>query len=294
MNSWCHVAIKEEQKDYNLPQPDGSIRPLNPPPRNFNDFENSDDWGFVNKVIKDDPEGQTRPGAPGQAQGFNQNQPSGNPIHPVETQISAKKKVGPGRPRRGDIRDLPQTNFEKGFEEQCKICLRVYKRRDKFEEDQRAHMDQFNFDESCTCPTCKCHIPRKWDLNPHYKNVHPEMNAGCCPVCLAILPPKQLRHHFHARHPPKSHLCSQCGQSFYSPSELSVHIACKHEAGGNHVCEQCGKVFHHKSRLNSHIFKAHRPTSSTPCNICGRLFNSRAMAISHNRTVHMGARPFKV
>ena len=73
-----------------------------------------------------------------------------------------------------------------------------------------------------------------------------------------------------------------------------MHIACKHEAGGNHVCEQCGKVFHHKSRLNSHIFKAHRPTSSTPCNICGRLFNSRAMAISHNRTVHMGARPFKV
>ena len=294
MNSWCQVAIKEEQKDYNLPQPDGSIRPLNPPPRNFNNFENTDDWGFVNKVIKDDPEGQTRPGVLGQAQGFNQNQPSGNPVQPVETQIGAKKKVGPGRPRRGDIRDLPQTNFEKGFEEQCKICLRVYKRRDKFEEDQRAHMEQFNFDESCTCPTCKCHIPRKWDLNPHYKNVHPEMNAGCCPVCLAILPPKQLRHHFHARHPPKSHLCSQCGQSFYSPSELSVHIACKHEAGGNHVCEQCGKVFHHKSRLNSHIFKAHRPTSSTPCNICGRLFNSRAMAISHNRTVHMGARPFKV
>ena len=223
MNSWCQVAIKEEQKDYNIPQPDGSIRPLNPTPRNFNEFENTDEWGFVNKVIKDDPEGQTRTGIPEQTPGFNynQNNQTSGPAHPAGT-IGAKKKVGPGRPRRGDIRDLPQTNFEKGFEEQCKICLRVYKRRDKFEEDQRAHMDQFNFDESCTCPTCKCHIPRKWDLNPHYKNVHPEMNAGCCPVCLAILPPKQLRHHFHARHPPKSHLCSQCGQSFYSPSELSV------------------------------------------------------------------------
>ena len=217
-NSWCQVAIKEEQKEYNIPQPDGAIRPP-PPPRSFNDFENTDDWGFVNKVIKDDPEGQNR-GVSNPTVANNYHQAGGNA--PAAPGTNNKKKVGPGRPRRGDIRDLPQSNFEKGFEEQCKICLRVYKRRDKFEEDQRAHMDQFNFDESCTCPTCKCHIPRKWDLNPHYKNVHPEMNAGCCPVCLAILPPKQLRHHFHARHPPKSHLCSQCGQSFYSPSELSV------------------------------------------------------------------------
>ena len=79
---------------------------------NFNDFDNSDEWGFVNKVIKDDPEGQTRTGIPTQSPGFNYNQASG-PAHPAGN-IGAKKKVGPGRPRRGDIRDLPQTNFEKG------------------------------------------------------------------------------------------------------------------------------------------------------------------------------------
>ena len=67
-----------------------------PPPRSFNDFENSDDWGLVNKVIKDDPDQQNR-GTPGSA-AENSNQFGGGVAMPG---AGAKKKVGPGRPRRG-------------------------------------------------------------------------------------------------------------------------------------------------------------------------------------------------
>ena len=69
-------------------------------------------------------------------------------------------------------------------------------------------------------------------------------------------------------------------------------MACKHEAKGNHVCEVCGLKFNHEQRLSSHYANAHKDVAF-PCTVCGRTFRSRTMLISHNRAVHMGARPYK-
>ncbi|KAM4633621.1 uncharacterized protein ACJ7VT_019825 [Polymixia lowei] len=153
---------------------------------------------------------------------------------------------------------------------------------------------------SCQCsfPTCAqlCHQQHGQKHTQHQEErgrnamsslLHP------CMHCSASFPrPSQLLQHQRSEHAhkPAGFLCTECGRSFNSHSNLRIHLNV-HTGARPYSCADCGKSFSQSGALKIHrrIHTGERPYS---CAFCGRGFPHLAGVRAHQRT-HTGEKPYR-
>merc|ERR1719322_2239359 len=127
--------------------------------------------------------------------------------------------------------------------------------------------------------------------------VHADKNQVCCCECLQLFENEDglLRKHIlknhHSAHP-LTHLCTLCGNSFYSAHALRSHIASIHDKSKAHVCPECGKSFPTKPKIDRHLKQAHSPRVMK-CLHCPKTFclgNTEKMV--RHLMIHTGMKPF--
>ena len=108
-----------------------------------------------------------------------------------------------------------RTNQKSRSKLECYICLSSFSNQESFEADQQKHSEHIKLTGPFQCPTCYIQFERQ-DINHHYETDHPELNAGCCLYCRAIIFRKKLRCHINNVHWAKHQLCNICGKSVSS------------------------------------------------------------------------------
>ncbi|OCT58909.1 hypothetical protein XELAEV_18001398mg [Xenopus laevis] len=87
----------------------------------------------------------------------------------------------------------------------------------------------------------------------------------------------------------KPFVCSECGKCFITPKELSVHQR-THTGEKPYSCSECEKCFSNRSCLIDHL-RTHTGDKPYSCFQCGKCFSNRANRIRHQR-IHTGEKPF--
>ncbi|CAJ1061591.1 zinc finger protein 227 [Xyrichtys novacula] len=104
--------------------------------------------------------------------------------------------------------------------------------------------------------------------------------------------PSQLLQHQRTEHAhkPSGFLCTECGRTFNSHSNLRIHLNV-HTGARPYSCSDCGKSFSQSGALKIHrrIHTGERPYS---CGFCGRGFPHLAGVRAHQR-IHTGEKPYR-
>ncbi|XP_051262501.1 zinc finger protein ZFP2 [Dicentrarchus labrax] len=118
-------------------------------------------------------------------------------------------------------------------------------------------------------------------------SLHPCMHCSA-----SFSRPSQLLQHQRAEHAhkPAGFLCTECGRTFNSHSNLRIHLNV-HTGARPYSCSDCGKSFSQSGALKIHrrIHTGERPYS---CGFCGRGFPHLAGVRAHQRT-HTGEKPYR-
>lgn len=120
----------------------------------------------------------------------------------------------------------------------------------------------------------------------------PLLTVHPCMHCTASFSrPSQLLQHQRSEHAdkPSGFLCTECGRTFNSHSNLRIHLNV-HTGARPYSCSDCGKSFSQSGALKIHrrIHTGERPYS---CGYCGRGFPHLAGVRAHQRT-HTGEKPY--
>ncbi|PIO12919.1 hypothetical protein AB205_0121270, partial [Aquarana catesbeiana] len=83
--------------------------------------------------------------------------------------------------------------------------------------------------------------------------------------------------------------CPECGESFSSESNLTVHHR-SHMGGKVHSCFECGKLFSQKSDLVRHQ-RSHTGEKPYSCPECGKCFTEMSSLYRH-QMLHTGEKPY--
>ncbi|XP_055083850.1 zinc finger protein 235-like [Periophthalmus magnuspinnatus] len=160
-----------------------------------------------------------------------------------------------------------------------------------------------------TCPCYSCQRPSPSCSQPCPHNQHrqtqqqePKSNTNNKTPILTVHPcmhcttsfsrPSQLLQHQRSEHvdKPSGFLCTECGRTFNSHSNLRIHLNV-HTGARPYSCSDCGKSFSQSGALKIHrrIHTGERPYA---CGFCGRGFPHLAGVRAHQRT-HTGEKPYR-
>lgn len=118
-------------------------------------------------------------------------------------------------------------------------------------------------------------------------SLHPCMHCSA-----SFSRPSQLLQHQRCEHThkPSGFLCTECGRTFNSHSNLRIHLNV-HTGARPYSCSDCGKSFSQSGALKIHrrIHTGERPYS---CGFCGRGFPHLAGVRAHQR-IHTGEKPYR-
>ncbi|XP_034552818.1 zinc finger protein 227 [Notolabrus celidotus] len=118
-------------------------------------------------------------------------------------------------------------------------------------------------------------------------SLHPCMHCSA-----SFSRPSQLLQHQRCEHAqkPSGFLCTECGRTFNSHSNLRIHLNV-HTGARPYSCADCGKSFSQSGALKIHrrIHTGERPYL---CGFCGRGFPHLAGVRAHQRT-HTGEKPYR-
>ncbi|KAM8826369.1 uncharacterized protein ACB058_019689 isoform 1-T1 [Synchiropus picturatus] len=113
----------------------------------------------------------------------------------------------------------------------------------------------------------------------------------CMHCAASFARPSQLLQHQLSQHAgkPCGFLCSHCGRTFNSHSNLRIHLNV-HTGARPYTCSECGKSFSQSGALKIHrrIHTGERPYT---CGFCGKGFPHLAGFRAHQRT-HTGEKPY--
>jgi rRNA maturation protein Nop10 len=71
------------------------------------------------------------------------------------------------------------------------------------------------------------------------------------------------------QHPTMEHnLCSDCGKSFKTPTDLKKHVMVVHIKSPSEICPVCGDSFVHKYKLKNHMVSKHGFQKDFECDLC--------------------------
>ncbi|XP_049883285.1 zinc finger protein 668-like isoform X3 [Pectinophora gossypiella] len=119
----------------------------------------------------------------------------------------------------------------------------------------------------------------------HMKKAHNKNLELSCPVCdRTFITPQAVRLHLNRYHMMmgKTHLCAECGTSFYTRALLKNHER-KHSGLKNFTCDECPKSFVSKQALKAHL-KCHGGTIL--CLFCSKTFPNDIVLRVHVETIH--------
>uniref|UniRef100_A0A1A7YSV2 C2H2-type domain-containing protein n=1 Tax=Iconisemion striatum TaxID=60296 RepID=A0A1A7YSV2_9TELE len=150
------------------------------------------------------------------------------------------------------------------------------------------------------CLSCQCSIPVCPQVcqHQHRQVQHREERSRnstllhpCMHCTASFSRPSQLLQHQRSEHAHKlpGFLCTECGRSFNSHSNLRIHLNV-HTGARPYSCTDCGKCFSQSGALKIHrrIHTGERPYL---CGFCGRGFPHLAGVRAHQR-IHTGEKPF--
>lgn len=83
------------------------------------------------------------------------------------------------------------------FRAKCKVCLRLYRSKPRYVEDQTKHAKYFDMEGSMECPMCRITL-KKQEMTGHFAQKHSELEqTTCCIGCGLVMPNKDesLRKH---------------------------------------------------------------------------------------------------
>ncbi|XP_072316346.1 uncharacterized protein [Eucyclogobius newberryi] len=146
---------------------------------------------------------------------------------------------------------------------------------------------------SQACPYNQHRQTQQQEPNSSNNNKTPILTAHPCMYCTASFSrPSQLLQHQRSEHidKPAGFLCTDCGRTFNSHSNLRIHLNV-HTGARPYSCSDCGKSFSQSGALKIHrrIHTGERPYS---CGFCGRGFPHLAGVRAHQRT-HTGEKPYR-
>lgn len=146
---------------------------------------------------------------------------------------------------------------------------------------------------ACTqeCP----HQRRHTDTQQQEERGRLAGNVLCLHPCMhcsaSFSRPSQLLQHQRSEHAhkPPGFLCTECGRSFNSHSNLRIHLNV-HTGARPYSCSDCGKSFSQSGSLKIHrrIHTGERPYS---CGFCDRAFPHLSAVRTHQR-IHTGEKPY--
>ncbi|CAF97984.1 unnamed protein product, partial [Tetraodon nigroviridis] len=153
---------------------------------------------------------------------------------------------------------------------------------------------------SCLCcqhslAACSQENPQETDTQPQTGKGRAVGNASPLHPCMhcsaSFSRPYQLLQHQRSEHAhkPPGFLCTECGRSFNSHSNLRIHLNV-HTGARPYACPDCGKSFSQSGALKIHrrIHTGERPYS---CEFCSRTFPHLSAVRTHER-IHTGERPY--
>lgn len=199
----------------------------------------------------------------------------------TENDGSKVKKTG-GRPT-----DAEST--KERFRIKCKICLRVYRSKPSYDEDQSKHAKYFDLTGSMPCPECQESI-EKMKMTDHFEACH--AGKTCCIGCQKIMNNGDgvLRKHVVKFHH-NQNICETCGRVFNDPRLFDVHVKSAHSDVRDHFCDRCGKAFAHRVLLEKHLAHACSDEEWT-CPICSKVFSCKEKLRFHLAT-HCEHKPYQ-
>ena len=152
--------------------------------------------------------------------------------------LKASKGWGGKVVRGGRPTDAESLKFRSNYK--CKICLRVYRSKPSFDEDQAKHAKFFELTGQLKCPECKTMVDRM-EMTDHFAANHP--GKQCCIGCQKIVSDGEgdLRKHIVKYHH-NQNICETCGRIFNDLRLFDIHVKSKHSDERNHFCDRCGKV----------------------------------------------------
>lgn len=166
----------------------------------------------------------------------------------------------------------------------CKLCRKVYERRDKCTVHVKTHLGIKQY----TCIICQARFVCKSDVMKHIRCSHTNPRPVSCPKCPKRFRSKfDLAEHNNVHKGVKPYQCSDCDQSYHHKVSLQMHVK-SHLPPQNLACEYCGKVFPFRTRLLSHIGSVHMKSKRNfRCRFCYNLYSSLAVLNDHIKTRHM-------
>ena len=147
------------------------------------------------------------------------------------------KKLG-GRPT-----DAERERANQLVKIKCRICLRIYKSKSSFEDDQSKHSQYFELTGPIICPLCQEQMD-KTQLTAHFEEKHSDSQpTTCCIGCQLVITNTDgaLRKHIVKFHH-NQNICETCGKVFTDLRLFDVHVKSAHTDVKDHFCDRCGKV----------------------------------------------------
>ncbi|XP_044259189.1 zinc finger protein 571 [Tribolium madens] len=180
---------------------------------------------------------------------------------------------------------------------ECKICGRLFYRRQNIQLHMRRHLGIKPF----KCDVCQKAFLTKQKLFEH-RNIHTGEAPIKCPLCdetfrrHSNLVQHRNRHHLNIKKKVKDYICF-CKEVFHSKKKLAWHKEI-HDAKPK-SCTHCSEKFIHMSSLTRHMRRAHndrflpnghKKPENVECPICKGVYLKSSLDV-HIRN-HSGQRPY--
>ncbi|CAG9816241.1 unnamed protein product [Phaedon cochleariae] len=161
----------------------------------------------------------------------------------------------------------------------CEKCQKNFKTLRLLKQHERTH--------NTICEKCNITFKSHNHLKQHTRDHHPKMKDFKCRVCpdSVFVSEKEYLLHVRDYHEGKiieSHMCSDCGKTFRTGSELSLHMKSKCGTEKQYICKECGKKMMSPGSLYTHL-KRHKGNLNFMCRFCAKRFLTSGQLKVHER-----------